>query len=176
MLEESPDYNRAADTEKVEALVRQLFGHVMDLDAPLPGEKDSDVVATNLHEMVSDPTTIVAELIEDGELAGFSLAVPIGKMDAARVNESNETAYIYFTGVRPELQGMGLVGKVMEDMHGKLQAHGYHFMERDCLIADGYADNVEKAYGDAIVQKNDHTKWPEIGPERNFRIDLAKLV
>ena len=145
----------------------------MDLDKPILGMTDDDIAAPNVHEMIRDPDTTIAILSEDGKVIGFSMAIPIGKMNPKREEESGDTAYIYFTGIEPGQQGQGLVGTLMEDMTDRLKAKGYGFMERDCVLTQGYADSVEKAYHDAIVEQYDHTRWQEVGPERFFRIDLS---
>lgn len=159
--------------DQVEALTRQLFGDSMDLDKPILGITDDDIVAANIHEMLRDPATTVATLTEGESVIGFSVAIPIGAMDPKREAESSSTAYIYFTGIEPSRQGQGLVGVLMQDMADRLRAKGFAFMERDCVLTQGYADSVEKAYQGAIVEKYDHTRWPAVGPERFFRIDLS---
>lgn len=63
----------------------------------------------------------------------------------------------------------------MDDLFKQLLGRGYTFVERDCVIVNGYADSVQKAVGPAIVEVYDHTRNPDIGPERFFRIDLSKM-
>ena len=147
----------------------------MDLDEPILGISDDDFIAPNVSEMLLAPDTTVATLVEDGEVLGFSVAIPIGKMHMARHLESDETAYIYFTGIDPACQGKGKIAVLMDDMVAQLKARGYSFVERDCVLTQSYADNVEKVFAGAIVEKYDHTRWPEVGPERFFRIDLSLL-
>lgn len=161
---------------EIESLARQLFENDdVDLDTPILGETNNDIVAPNIHEMLRDPNNILATLSEDDRLVGFSIAVPMGIMDPTREEESSETAYIYFTGIDPNRQREKLVGKLMEDMHAKLRARGFSFIERDCVLAQGYADSVERAYQGAIVRKYNHAKWKEVGPQRFFRIDLSMV-
>lgn len=176
MLEEAEINNQDSQRfDQIEILARQVFGEGMDLDEPILGMTDDIIVAENIHEMIHNPANTLGTLVEDENVIGFSLAIPIGVMDPAREAESAETAYIYFTGVDPKRQGEGLVGEVMKNLVEQLRTKGYSFAERDCLLAGGYADNVEKTYKDSIVEKYNHTRWPEIGPERFFRIDLTKL-
>jgi ribosomal protein S18 acetylase RimI-like enzyme len=160
---------------QVETIAKRLFGDAMDLDEPILGISDDDFIAPNVREMLQDPDTTVATLVENGVVVGFSVAIPIGKMHRARHRESDETAYIYFTGIDPVCQGKGLIAKLMDDMVAQLKARGYSFVERDCVLTQSYADNVEKVFAGAIVEKYDHTRWPEVGPECFFRIDLSLL-
>lgn len=167
--------------EQAEALARQLFGSDMDLDQPILGWTNEDIVAPNVHEMLRDPRNTLATLVEDSGLIGFSIAVPIGVMDATREAESEETAYIYFTGIQPHRQGEGLVKSLIEDLQRKLVARGYRFMERDCQVTNGYADKVQKAYdaipGAIVGKPYNHARFgPEVGEERFFRIDLSKAT
>lgn len=160
---------------QVESLAKRLFGDAMDLDEPILGISDDDFIAPNVSEMLLAPDTTVATLVEDGEVLGFSVAIPIGKIHMARYLESDETAYIYFTGIDSACQGKGKIAVLMDDMVAQLKARGYCFIERDCVLTQNYADNVEKVFAGAIVEKYDHTRWPEVGPERFFRIDLSLL-
>ena len=63
----------------------------------------------------------------------------------------------------------------MDDMYSKLRTRGYQFVERDSMIENGYADNVEKANEGAIDEGSmyDYDPWG-LGMERHFRIDLSK--
>lgn len=161
---------RERELMQVERLARDVFGADMDLDGPILGFTDDDVVAPDLKSLLRSPTTTLASHTENGEVIGFSLAVPIGEFNPGRAAESDETAYIYFTGIEPSRQGEGVVGSVMDDMLGKLTEKGYGFVERDCVIENGYADKVEQQYQGAIVEQYDHTRFPEFGPERFFRM------
>lgn len=159
--------------EQVAALATELFGDSLGPNGALLGMQDHDIVARSIPELLADPDNVLATTLVDGQVAGFSVAIPIAKMDPTRT-ETN-TAYIYFTGIMPNLQGHGHVAAVNKTMIELLKERGYEFVERDCVIKGGYADNIEKQYKHAVIKQYDHTRWPEFGPERFFRIDLSKI-
>lgn len=151
-------------------------------EEPLLGEKDEDTAYTNLEEAFLSPDSTVAILQETGNngVIGYTLAMPIGRMDPNRKSESDETAYIYHTVLLKEERGKGLVGRLSDALFMELARQEYLFAERDSMIDNGYADKIQKHYKGSIIESYDHEKWPDIGPERHFRIDirsyLSKLV
>ncbi|HEY5442754.1 MAG TPA: GNAT family N-acetyltransferase [Candidatus Saccharimonadales bacterium] len=163
-----------ATLEQVEALAKELFGGMMNLDEPIKGMNDDDIVAPDFHRMLRDPDNTLATLSEEDKVVGFALATPIGKMNPRRVAESADTAYVYIGGIVPDRQGEGLIRHVSKDIAGKLRDQGYTFAEADCVHSGGYAAKVHKALGGAIVKWEDHPGWPETGPERFFKIDLRQ--
>jgi len=173
--EATSDPKDADITKQVETLAETLFSGALGPNGVVLGITNNDVVADNLRSLVTDPGNTVATYTVGDKLVGFSVAVPIDKMDSTRSSESQETAYIYFTGVQPELQSQGHVGPLMDDMYRKLRTRGYQFVERDSMIENGYADNVEKANEGAIDEGSmyDYDPWG-LGMERHFRIDLSK--
>lgn len=164
-----------AMTEQIEALAQQLFGAGLGPNGEVLGMGDDDIVAPSLHELITDPTNTRTTLEEDGKLIGFSMAVPVGKMDPSRQDESFETAYIYYTGVDPSRQGEKLVGPLLIATGQKLRDRGYAFAEAHMVKTQGFADNVTKNLGPAIVESEDNTWWPEIGPQRFVRVDLSRI-
>jgi GNAT superfamily N-acetyltransferase len=83
-----------------------------------------------------------------------------------------ETAYINFTAIDPDYQDKGFLGKLISTVEDELVTIGYTHIERDCRIENGYADKVEKFYGDRIDVKYDHRSL--LGPLRFFRIRLKE--
>jgi ribosomal protein S18 acetylase RimI-like enzyme len=167
--------NRANDEiGQLEQVVQAING--MDINKPVLGVTDDIVVAPSFRDMVLDPNHTIVVLREQGTIVGFSLAIPIGEMDPSRTGESVDTAYIYYTAIEPTHQGQGYVGQIMDQLIASLRQKGYRYIERDAVIANGYADKIEKRYGDAIVTQYDHNHFPEFGPERFFRIDLEKIA
>lgn len=148
----------------------------LDPSAPVLGVTDEVEMASHVSALLHDESLVVASLGDNGQLIGCSLATPVDRMDPSRASEARDTAYIYFTAIDPKRQGEGLVGPLMETLLQKLWRAGYSFVERDCVIANGYADNVQQTYRGAIVESYDHTNFPEAGPERFFRIDLGRLA
>lgn len=174
MSEEETQTRNHFPIEDYEKLFARAFPDV-DPAAPVLGATDDIEIAPNLAALLANPEVTVAELEKDGQLAGFSLAMPIGTMDPARQAEATETAYIYYTALDPAEQGQGHVGPLMKIMEEKLRAQGYSYVEEDCMTANGYADSVQKNYADAIVESRDHIDFPEIGSQRFFRIDLREV-
>ena len=161
---------------QVEDLIRRVFGEEMDLDEPILGMAETDIIAANIHELIHDSSTTIATLEVDGKVVGASLAVPFEKMKIVSDEEAKDTAYIYFTGVEPDRQGEGLVEAVNDSMIEELKARDYKFVARDSVLTQNYADKVEKAYDDAIVERYYHERWPEIGKQRFLKIELAKVA
>lgn len=62
----------------------------------------------------------------------------------------------------------------MKKLYAQLRERGYKYIERDAVLAEGWADKVERNHKGAIVASHEHDKWG-LGPERFFRIDLEKL-
>lgn len=160
------------DVEQIEAINDTVFGDTAD---PVTGITDEVAIAPNLRGLLERPDALVVALEEDGRVDGFSVIIPIGVMDPSRVEESSDTAYVYVTAIKPEEQGKSRVGTLMETVHQQLLQRGYSYLERDANIANGYADSIDKFYGEAVVNRRDHEGYPGTGAERNFRIDLSKL-
>ena len=163
-------------SRQVEALAMKLFEDVLGPQGQVLGLKDEDIVAPDLAGLIRDPENVVATVSDGEKVTGFSVAVPIGKFNPERASESADTAYVYLTGIEPNKQGQGEVGPLMKNLTDELKRQGYSFLERDCVLTQGYADKVGKAYEGAIIEQHDHTRWPEVGPERFSRIDLSKVA
>lgn len=181
-----PDQDKNLETQRPEALIdgfpasahADLLVSVfpdIDPNSPVLGESDEVEVAANMDAFIRDPSTIVASLEENGKLIGCSIAIPAEKMNPDREGAEN-TAYIYFTAIDPAKQGSKLVEPLMASLFEKVAERGYTYIERDSIIENGYADDVEKNYTGAIVDSYDHSKYPEAGPERFFRIELGKVA
>ncbi len=160
---------------QIEHLVVDVFGD--EPKDPILGITDTVVIAPNLQALLERPSTIIVTIPdENGKLAGFNMAIPIGDMNPERAEESSETAYIYYTIVRPDLQGKGLIKTLTDATFKVLVAKGYHYVEEDTARENGYADKIERALPhDAILEARDHSGFPETGPQRFFRIDLSKV-
>ncbi|MGC1177329.1 MAG: GNAT family N-acetyltransferase [Candidatus Saccharimonadales bacterium] len=171
----SPNQHPLADEAiaQIETLVAEAFG--MKPEEPILGITNDVVIAPNLRALLERPSTILSTQEDDNKIIGFNLAIPIGDMNPARATESTETAYIYFTAVDPSRQGEGLVRLLNEDILKRIAESGYSHAEIDTLIANDYAEIFGKNYQSAIIETYDHERWPEIGKERFFRLDLAKL-
>lgn len=93
-------------------------------------------------------------------IVGYTIAEPRDK----------KTAYVSSTAIRPEWQKRGYLGLMMGRLERELKYRGFNYMERDASIDNGYADSIEKHYGDRVVDKNDHDS--DFGRQRFFRIDI----
>lgn len=160
--------------DQVEGLARRVFGDE-EVDSPMLGMTEQDVLAANIHELIHDPENTIVTLEEEGQTIGFSVAVPYEKMRIEGPEKTKDTAYIYYSGIDPNRQNQGLVKKLNDDMLNMLSTKGYKFATRDSVMDQDYAEKVEKAYDKAIVERYDHERWPDVGPQRFFRIDLAKI-
>ena len=99
----------------------------------------------------------------DHALVGFS--------KAHIYTDHPELANIQFTGIVNSQRGNKLVGVLIERLEDELRRRNVQFVRRQSRIKDGYADAVERHYGDRIVEK----KEPEPSdkdPKRFFKIRL----
>ena len=156
------------------AVCTEVFGE--DPLDPISGVEDDVIIAGSMRELFEDPESVIVPVEFDGELAGFTLALPIGRMDPSRTSESADTAYIYYTAIKPEFQGKKLVAPLIDRLLVELGKKGFSFVERDSMVDNGYADKVERAHKGNIVNSYDHEKYPEIGRQRFFRISLGKTA
>lgn len=181
-----PDQDKNAEVQRAEALVDgfPVEAYVdllvaafpdIDPDDPITGVTDDVEIAPSLRALVSDPSMIVVSIEESGRLVGCSIAMSAARMDPSR-EDAADTAYIYFTAIDPSRQGNKLVGAHMTTLFEKIVEQGYSYIEQDCVIENGYADNVQQNYVGAIVDSHDHNNYPEAGPERFFRIELGRLA
>jgi len=157
---------------QIEDLTAQMFYNPSE---PILGVKDEVVIAPNLRALMERSSTIVTTLEdEDGLLEAFSMTIPLGEMDPRRAIET-DTAYVYYIAVQPNLQGEGRVASLMKAMESQLKDQGYGYFELDANISNGFADKLEKAYGEAVVSKRNHAGYEGTGPQRALRVDLSKV-
>jgi predicted GNAT family acetyltransferase len=157
----------------------ELFSQLDDPMKPILGDLGSNVLAPNLEVFLRDPNNVIAELKLHNKLIGFSVSIPISRFEPSRfVENDRSTAYIYATVIDETYQHQGLVGTLTDLLMLELQKKGYKIVERDCKIGNGYAGVVEKHYNQSgsIISSQEHCKWPDIGPEKNFRIDINTYV
>lgn len=129
----------------------------------------------NLSSAFCDPATVAFTLQDNGQLVGFTFAIPIDRFNPTRQREAQETAYLYGTAITPDHQGKKLVKSLTDPLLRTLLKRGYKFVERDAVIPNGYADAISRAYGDSIIESYDHERF-ELGPQRFFRIDIEKYL
>lgn len=67
------------------------------------------------------------------------------------------TAYIQNTALNPDNIGHELVGRLMAKLEVELMEKGYKYLERDSAIANNYAANIQKRYGEQIMIATHHS-------------------
>lgn len=147
-------------------------------DDPLLGERDDVMVYKNIQEAFCDPASTVMILQDEGNennVIGYTLAMPIDRMDPERVSEGKETAYIYHTVISEHYRGQKMVGRLTDPLFVELHKQGFLYVERDSRIPNGYADSVERNYKGSILRSYDHDRFG-LGQERFFRIDIQAYL
>ena len=154
------------------ALLDRAFPEDEITTKPAIGIGDN-IMAPNAAALLAIPTTIIGTASKDGRLVAISVAIPKSEFDPS--NPDPRTAYVFYAAVEPSLQGNSLIAVAARSLESQLKDLGYVFIEQDCVKENGYADTISRAYTNAIVLQYDHINYPEIGPQRFFRIDLNNL-
>ncbi len=118
-----------------------------------------------------DSTNIVVVLKnENQEAVGFAYAKPSEPETDDGPAKPGETAWMWDTVIKKDYQGKGLLGIIMEKLEGELRKRGFKYLERNALVANDYAQNIVKHYGNRIMKSFPlESKW---GPQVFFRIRL----
>lgn len=96
--------------------------------------------------------------------------VPIG-FTAAYVH--GDIAHIHMTGIRSDKRGQKLIGELMAKLEQELKNKNVHFIIRQARINDGYADAIERHYGERVVEKRDIEGTKDgRDPKRRIKIRL----
>jgi len=67
-------------------------------------------------------------------------------------------------------QGKGNVGALMKDLEEELRTRGVKWITRDSAVENGYADKIQKHYGERVVETRERmSPW---GKQRHFKIEL----
>jgi hypothetical protein len=168
------DKRRSAWLEIKEQVVSlTLKGLGIKADDPILGQRDDVISFNNIEDAFLSEKSIVMVLRENNNLIGYTLAMPIDCMDPTRASEGKETAYMYYTVMDKPYRGKKLVSRLTDPLLMELNRRGYHYVERDVKIKDGYADNVEKNSEGSIVSVYDADKF-NLGPQRFLRIDIQE--
>lgn len=68
---------------------------------------------------------------------------------------NGDTADIHMTGIHSDKRNQKLVGILMKNLEEKIKTMGVVYITREAKINDGYADTVERYYGDRVIYKED---------------------
>jgi hypothetical protein len=96
----------------------------------------------------------ISLLTDDSEVAGFSIAVPVGQELVRRDNDTT-TAFVAPTAIRKCYRKQGLLPILLGTLDEELLRKGYEYTERYALIDEGYADTLQRAYGARVVYSRD---------------------
>jgi ribosomal protein S18 acetylase RimI-like enzyme len=149
--------------------IREDIWHLLKVNVDPQGvklEDNPDFTEEKIKNYFLDPENTLVLLTdeEDGRIKGFTFA--IYDYDELEVR----TAYIYTTKIDPKYQGKKLVVKLMDSLEAELIKKGYKQITRDARISNGYADKIQKTYGDRIIESKEHTS--PYGSQRFFKIRL----
>lgn len=86
------------------------------------------------------------------------------------LQEHSKTAHIRRIAIIPKEQGRGNVGRLMQVLEAELLLRGTHYLTLDAEVANGYADKVQRHYGNRVIEKED--RLASSGQRRFFRIAL----
>lgn len=118
-----------------------------------------------------DSDNVVVLLKDESEIVGFTYAKP-REPDTPDDSPAKpgETAMIWDTVIDKRYRGQGLLRLMMEKLEEELRARGFKYMERNARIANNFATNIAKNYGDRIIKSFPlDSQW---GPQVFFRIRL----
>lgn len=122
---------------------------------------------------------MLTQVGQDNRVVGYTYTLPLelvysedptdGRLE--RIIRPN-TAYIVNTGIHPDFQKRHLLGPMMSLLEKELIRRGYTHIERDSAVANNFAANIDKHYGDQVEEMEVHDS--EYGPQVYFRIRLTQ--
>lgn len=151
------------------------------------GYRDEDEIAPTVEGLLFEPTTHTSLILQDGNLAATSFAIPLSQFDPEQaipeehvpVEDRERVAYVYVSIIEPNSQDRGLLSGLKDDLYMALYRSGYRYVLQDSAEEDGFAEKGEDYYREyeSLVVSTPHTDYgPEIGPERRILVDLEKYV
>jgi ribosomal protein S18 acetylase RimI-like enzyme len=152
---------------------KEAWNEIKDAIIRLENEAFADKAFSNeeLEKDFLNPRNIIALLKNEKEVIGFTYARPLDEADEpGRESEASETAYVWDSVIDKRYRGKGLLRPLMIEFESELKRRGYSFMERTSMVANNYAANITKHYGDRIVRSEPiESKY---GKQVFFRIRL----
>jgi ribosomal protein S18 acetylase RimI-like enzyme len=104
------------------------------------------------------------------EVVGFTYAKPMEPETPDSPARPGETAWMWDTVIKKEYRGMHLLPIIMERLEGELKKRGFKYVERNAMVANGYAQAIARHYKGRIIKSfSVDSKW---GPQVFFRIKL----
>lgn len=111
-----------------------------------------------------------------GRVVGYTFTLPTSQVYREEFHPEREilpnSAYIESTALHPDYMGHKLTGPMIQVLEDELINKGYEYLERDAAVANNYAANIMKRYGDRILESQLHSA-PE-GDQYYFKIKLGK--
>jgi hypothetical protein len=108
-----------------------------------------------------DNVVVIARDAVTGKVIGYSYAIP---------GENNQTMYISSSAILTEFQGKGLIGEIKKVQEAELLRRKVKYITADAAIDNGYADSMQRFYGDRVIETHDHDS--PYGRQRFMRIRL----
>ena len=122
--------------------------------------------AREMRWQVTNRDAVVMTTWDGPTLVGFAVAGP--EWSEGRVTLLNVL-------IDPAYRGRGLVWPLIAAVEGELLARGIRELDIDARVENGFADNIERRYGErATVIETDHPS--PYGRQRTIRVALVKAA
>ena len=123
---------------------------------------DESLAEEDFQEIFQSNDAILALLKKGKQTIGFTFGGP---------DENEEdTLTIYSTAITLAEQGKGYVAPLIQKLEDEARAKGYAFISRHAAKYNGYAEKIQKNYGDRIVDSYNNDS--QLGPQQYFKIKL----
>ena len=143
---------------------RELGPRMLELERQEWGSRAFS--AREMRWQATNRDAVVMTLWDGTTLIGFAVAGP--EWTAGRASLLNVL-------IDPAYRGQGLVWPLIAAVERELFARGTRELDIDARIENGFADNVERRYGErATVIERDHPS--PYGPQRTIRVALVKAA
>ncbi len=119
-----------------------------------------------------DSKNIIILLKEEDrkKIIGFTYAKPREPETNDSPANKGETAWVWDTVIEKKHRGKGYLGTMMTSLEEELKRRGFRYLERNALVANNFAKNIDKHYRERIIKKFSlESEW---GPQIFFRIKL----
>lgn len=119
-----------------------------------------------IQKAFQDPNNIIIIMRDKNKRAiGYTWATPAKKTYEDEADEydvfagrtaSDDTAYVYNTGLRPEYQGKKLIVDLYKAQDEELLKRGYKRIHTDAKVANGFSAKILKNNQDRIINQFEH--------------------